>query len=200
VNLKLASEEIPEDDSATSRRLHTKLDTIQQQCDHLENILNAYLQFVRVGELDLEEANLNDLVKQFLDFFKPNAESAGVEISFHPAPDLPTIPIDSVLLRQVLQNLARNSLEAMPDGGTIELQTSYRDGAVHLEVIDTGCGMPEELSEKVFEAFYSRKSGGSGLGLSTVRKIVEAHGGRISCESESNRGTRMTLSFPVSDS
>lgn len=197
MNLKLASEEIPEDESATSRRLHTKLDTIQKECDHLENILNAYLQFVRVGELDLEPANLNDLVRKFLEFIKPQATSAHVEISFHPTADLPAIPVDPVLMKQVLQNLIRNSLEAMPDGGTIELQTSRRDSAVHLEVIDSGSGMPKELCEKVFEAFYSRKAGGSGLGLSTVRKIVEAHGGCISCESELGRGTRMTLSFPV---
>lgn len=200
MNLTLASEEIPEDESATSRRLHTKLDTIQKECDHLENILNAYLQFVRVGELDLEPASLNDLVKEFLEFFKPEAKSADVEISFHPSADLPAIPIDQVLLKQVLQNLARNSLEAMPEGGVIELQTSHKDSCVVLEVIDNGAGMPKEACEKVFEAFYSRKSGGSGLGLSTVRKIVEAHGGRVSCESEPDRGTRMTLTFPVPQS
>jgi len=197
MNLKLVAEEIPDNESANSRRMHTKLETIQNECNHLENILEAYLQFVRVGEIEKEPANLNDVVKQFLDFFKPKAESASVEISFHPAVDLPEIPIDSVLLKQVLQNLARNSLDAMPEGGVIEFQTSFKDDSVVLEVIDTGQGMPTEACEKVFRAFYSRKPDGSGLGLSTVRKIVEAHNGQISCESEPDRGTRMTFTFPV---
>ncbi|MDB4638139.1 MAG: ATP-binding protein [Planctomycetaceae bacterium] len=197
MNLKLVAEDLPDDESANSRRLHTKLDTIQTECNHLENILEAYLQFVRVGEIELEPTDLNEVVKQFLDFFKPQAESVKVEISFHPAADLPEIPIDSVLMKQVLQNLARNSLDAMPEGGVIELQTSLKNEAVVLEVIDNGQGMPKEACAKIFRAFYSRKANGSGLGLSTVRKIVEAHRGQISCESEPDRGTRMTLTFPV---
>jgi signal transduction histidine kinase len=197
MNLKLVAEDLPDDETANSRRLHTKLDTIQTECNHLENILEAYLQFVRVGEIELEPTDLNEVVKQFLDFFKPRANSASVEISFHPAADLPEIPIDSVLMKQVLQNLARNSLDAMPEGGVIELQTSLKNNTVVLEVIDTGQGMPKEACGKIFRAFYSRKANGSGLGLSTVRKIVEAHRGQISCESEPDRGTRMTLTFPV---
>jgi signal transduction histidine kinase len=197
MNLDLVAEELPENESAQSRRLHQKIEIIQRECRQLENILNAYLQFVRVGELELEPADLNEVVKRFLDFFKPQAETANVELSFHLAPGLPQIPLDASLIRQVLQNLTRNSLDAMPDGGVIEFQTRCDNGDVVLEVIDNGEGIPQETCEKIFDAFYSRKTGGSGLGLSTVRKIVEAHGGRISCDSEPGRGTRMALRFPV---
>jgi len=197
MNLDLVAEELPDDESAQTRRLHQKIETIQRECRQLENILNAYLQFVRAGELELEPADLNDVVTRFLDFFKPQADSAGVELSFHLATGLPLIPLDASLMRQVLQNLSRNCLDAMPEGGVIEFQTRCENGDVVLEVIDNGAGIPRESCEKIFEAFYSRKPGGSGLGLSTARKIVEAHGGRISCDSEPDRGTRMTLRFPV---
>jgi len=197
MNLDLVAEELPADESAQTRRLHQKIELLQGECRQLENILNAYLQFVRVGELELEPADLNQVVKRFLDFFKPQADSANVELSFHLAPGLPQIPLDASLIRQVLQNLTRNCLDAMPEGGVIEFQTRCENGDVVLEVIDNGAGIPQESCEKIFEAFYSRKAGGSGLGLSTARKIVEAHGGRISCDSEPGRGTSMTLKFPA---
>lgn len=197
MNLGLVAEELPEDESPQARRIHGKIETIQRECRQLENILNAYLQFVRAGELELQPADLNEVVKHFLDFFKPQAASAGVELSFHLSPGLPQIPLDASLMRQVLQNLTRNSLDAMPEGGVIEFQTRGENGSVVLEVIDNGEGMPAETCQRIFDAFYSRKAGGSGLGLSTVRKIVAAHGGQIACESEPGQGTRMRLTFPI---
>jgi signal transduction histidine kinase len=100
-------------------------------------------------------------------------------------------------MRQALVNLCRNAIEAMPDGGSIDLLTRTRDGDVVLEVIDTGKGMDEKTRSQMFQAFFSTRSGGSGLGLATVRRIVEAHHGRISCESEVGKGTRFTITLPA---
>lgn len=85
----------------------------------------------------------------------------------------------------------------MPEGGSIELLTRVRSGAVVLEVIDTGRGMDEKTRSRMFQAFFSTRSGGSGLGLPTVRRIVEAHRGQIVCESEPGRGTRFSVSLPI---
>jgi two-component system sensor histidine kinase HydH len=88
----------------------------------------------------------------------------------------------------------------MPRGGLIELQTRCRDGMVELEIIDNGCGMDAQTLSRIFEVFWSKRlSGtppGSGLGLATVKRIVEAHGGGITVASEPARGTRFTLSLP----
>jgi signal transduction histidine kinase len=85
----------------------------------------------------------------------------------------------------------------MPEGGSIDLLTRTRGEDVVLEIIDTGKGMDEKTRGQMFQAFFSTRSGGSGLGLPTVRKIVEAHHGRISCESEVGKGTRFTITLPA---
>lgn len=197
MNLELLGEDVPADGSAQSRRLHQRIDLISKECGRLETILNAFLQFARAGELHAERLNLNDLVGEFIEFFAPQAAEHGVEISPHLSPDLTPVEGDPSLLRQVLQNLARNSLDAMQHGGTIELQTRRSGDRVLLEFIDSGAGMDAALCQKSFEAFFSRKKGGSGLGLPTVRRIVEAHGGTVSCDSEPGRGTRITISLPA---
>jgi signal transduction histidine kinase len=194
--LELMAEDLSAAESPRDRRLWTKLQTVQTECRHLEEILNAFLQFARAGELELVEADLNQLVREFIDFYQPDAREHRIEISPHLASDLPPVRIDRSLLRQVLLNLARNAQQAMPAGGLLELQTRFGDGRVQLAVIDNGAGMDEATRAKLFHTFFSTKTSGSGLGLSTVRKIVEAHQGIISCESEPGRGTRFLISFP----
>ena len=196
LNLELMAEDVDPEESQRDRRLLKKIETVRNECQRLNEILQAFLQFARVGELDLAEADLNAEVEEFIAFYQPQAEEAGIEISPHLAVDLPVVMLDSTLMRQVLLNLALNAQQAMPDGGLLELQTSSRDGEVLLELIDNGVGMNDATRSKMFQAFYSSKPGGSGLGLPTVRKIVEAHGGTISCESEPGRGTRFTISLP----
>lgn len=199
MNLDLIAEEVEDEGSPASRRLLQRISTIQKECGHLEGILNDFLQYARVGQLEFEPADLNEIVSSFLEFYRPQANDRGVEISPHLGSDLPPVEVDRSLLRQVLMNLGRNSLEAMPSGGVIELQTRYDDGHVLLEFIDNGQGMDEKTRARIFDAFFSRKQGGSGLGLATVRKIVEAHRGQIHCESELGQGTRMTIQLPAAN-
>lgn len=197
LNLELMAEDIDPDGSQRDRRMLKKIETVQRECRRLEQILQAFLQFARVGGLELEECDLNQEVEEFIAFFQAQADEHGIEISRHLSADLPPVKLDRALLRQVLMNLGLNAQQAMPDGGLLELQTTFRDGEVQLEFIDNGCGMNESTRAKMFQAFYSSKPGGSGLGLPTVRKIVEAHGGTISCDSEPGRGTQFVIALPV---
>lgn len=197
MNLELMAEELEADQSPRDRRLQQKISTVQRECRHLEAILNAFLAFARVGEIEASTADLNELVGEFIEFYQPQADEHGIEISPHLDSDLPATRLDRALFRQVLMNLVLNAQQAMPEGGLLELQTSHRDGRVILKLIDNGVGMSEGTRLKMFQTFFSTRSGGSGLGLPTVRKIVEAHDGTISCESEPGRGTRFTISLPV---
>ena len=197
MNLELLADELENDDSQKARRMIRRIGNLQGECRNLEEILNAFLQFARAGELHLSDGNLNIIVSDYIDFLEPQANSMEVELRPHLDSDLPIVMLDKSLMRQALVNLCRNAIEAMPDGGSIDLLTRTRDGDVVLEVIDTGKGMDEKTRSQMFQAFFSTRSGGSGLGLATVRRIVEAHHGRISCESEVGKGTRFTITLPA---
>jgi signal transduction histidine kinase len=197
MNLELLIEDLDQSESPRDRRMLKKLQTVQRECRHLEEILNEFLKFARVGELELVETDLNEVVREFIEFYRPQAIEHQIEISPHLAGDLPAVRLDQALFRQVLMNLALNSQQALPHGGQLELQTYVRDGAVHLDLIDTGIGMDSRTMARMFDVFFSTKPGGSGLGLPTVKKIIEAHGGRIVADSAPGRGTRFTISLPV---
>jgi two-component system sensor histidine kinase HydH len=197
MNLELLAEELESDDSQKARRMIRRIGNLQGECRNLEEILNAFLQFARAGELHLADGNLNLIVSDYIDFLEPQANSMEVELRPHLDSDLPIVMLDKSLMRQALVNLCRNAIEAMPDGGSIDLLTRTRGDDVVLEIIDTGKGMDEKTRSQMFQAFFSTRSGGSGLGLATVRRIVEAHHGRISCESEVGKGTRFTITLPA---
>lgn len=199
LNLELLAEDIGDAESPRERRMLSKIVTVRRACKNLENILDDFLKFARAGELNLETADLNKLVGEFIEFFMPMASEQRVEISPHLGTDLPAVQIDRALFRQVLLNLALNAVQAMPQGGLLELQTRVRDGQVCLDLIDNGSGMESRTLDKMFQVFFSTKKNGSGLGLPTVRKIVEAHGGRITCQSEVGKGTQFTVSLPASE-
>ena len=200
LNLELLAEDVAAGESPRDRRMLKKILALQQECRRLDAILEDFLKFARVGELELSNGDLNQVVRDFVEFYQTEAAANGVEISPHLAPDLPQVRLDSALFRQVLLNLALNAQQAMPRGGIIEMQTRFRDGRVELDIIDNGCGMNEQTLSRIFDAFYSTKPSGSGLGLATVKRIVEAHEGRMSVESAPSRGTRFTISLPSADS
>lgn len=199
LNLELLGEELEVSENPRDQKLLKRILKVQSECRHLNEILDEFLQFARVGELELVEADLNAVVRDFVEFYQPTARELGIEISPHLESNLPPVKLDQSLMRQVLMNLARNAQQAMPDGGLLELQTFARDSEVRLEFIDTGEGMDEATRSKLFDVFFSTKQDGSGLGLPTVRKIVQAHRGTISCESERGKGTRFSIALPAGE-
>ena len=125
----------------------------------------------------LESIKLNAIVEELCDFYEPTAATKGVVIRTYLAPDLPLTAIDADLLKQALLNLILNAEHAMPSGGEPILKTRSDGSSVVLDVIDTGVGMTEEVRTQIFNAYFSTRPAGSGLGLPTARKIVESHGG-----------------------
>jgi two-component system cell cycle sensor histidine kinase/response regulator CckA len=102
-------------------------------------------------------------------------------------------------IEQTLLELGSNAFEAMPEGGEVEIRAYYGEGAIHIAVRDTGCGMTPSLQKRVFEPFYTthRQTGGSGLGLATVRSIVKSHDGVLGIESRVGEGTIFMMNFPA---
>lgn len=106
--------------------------------------------------------------------------------------------LDPVHIRRVLDNLIRNAMEAMPDGGDINLITMLHDGDFVLSLSDTGTGIPEEIIPNLFKTLFTTKTKGMGLGLAFCKRAVEAHGGSISVESRVGEGTKFTFTIPRS--
>ncbi|MEX2175383.1 MAG: ATP-binding protein [Pirellulaceae bacterium] len=197
MNMDLLAEDFADAETPRERRALAKIDMVGLQCTRLENLLNDFLRFNKVGRLELHLANLNEQIERVLDLFEPQALEAVVEVVRYLDYDLPSIRLNAQTLQAALVNLVKNALEAMPGGGQLIARTRVTRFGVALDLIDTGCGMDERTAMKMFDAFYSTKSGGSGLGLPTARRIIEAHGGRIGVHSEVGRGTQFTLEFPM---
>ncbi len=159
--------------------------------------MNDFLRFARLRRLDLAAGSLNQQVESVLRLFDAQATEQKVRVLPHLDRGLPSILLDRETLHAALLNLVKNALEAMPNGGDLTVITRITRNGVALDLIDTGEGMDERTALHMFDAFYSTKDGGSGLGLPTARKIIEAHGGRIGVQSDAGRGTKFTLEFPT---
>ncbi len=196
MNMDLLAEDFGEAETQRERRAVAKIETVQRQCTRLENLLRDFLKFARLRDLELSSGSLNDVIGRVLDLFELQASQTGVEFIRYLDPALPSIKLDEQTLHAALLNLVKNSVEAMPDGGQLVARSRLTRTGVALDLIDTGYGMDSQTAMKMFDAFYSTKNGGSGLGLPTARKIVEAHGGRIGVQSEVGHGTQFTIEFP----
>jgi len=197
LNMELLAEDFAEADSPRDRRASAKIAVVQRECLRLQNLLDDFLNFAKLRTLRLEASDLNGEIERLLDFFAPKAKEAGIEVTCYLDPDLPSVVLDREAFHGALFNLVLNAQQAMPQGGQLVVRTKPTASGVALELIDTGTGMDAETCSRVFNAFFSTKPGGSGLGLPTTRKIVEAHGGGIRVQSELGRGTRFTIELPV---
>ena len=197
MNADLLSEEMSESEWAGKRRAESKVDMIRQQCQRMENLLRDFLRFARLRDLEMTPGSLNEQIETVLKLYQPQADRDGIDVLRYLDPDLPSVMLHSDSLQASLINLVKNAFEAMSDGGQFVVRTYTTPRGVALDLIDTGCGMDDGTALHMFEPFYSTKNGGSGLGLPTARKIIEAHGGRISVQSEVDQGTKFMLEFPT---
>jgi signal transduction histidine kinase len=202
LNMELLAEDFESTDPESptkqrDRRAKAKIDLVRQECDRLQKLLGDFLDFARQESLSPEPGSLNVEIEQLLDFFAPKARDAGVEIVRYLDPELATVRLDRETFRSAVLNLLLNAVQAMEGGGQLVVRTRPSGLGVVLELIDTGPGMDAETLAKVFQAFYTTKQGGSGLGLPTSRKIIEAHGGTIDIESAPGRGTKVTIWMPA---
>lgn len=183
--------------------LDTATHTIVEQVETLKAMVNAFSEYARPPKLDLQALDLNDLVQDVAELYRSGSDAATVELSL--TPDMPPVRADSGRLRQLLNNLIRNAIEAVPDDGSchVVLVTGPASSgwhgageAVELIVRDTGPGFAPEVLTEVFEPYVSTKTKGTGLGLPIVKKIVEEHNGSISARNTAS-GAEIIVCLPV---
>lgn len=175
--------------------------------DRLVRLINDLLDVEKMAAgkivFDFEEENLGDLLAQAKDQNEPFAEQHGASIVVEPVDPNLVIEVDKVRFAQVMSNLLSNAAKYSPQGGQITIATARRDGTVRVSVSDHGPGIPEEFRHHIFQRFAQadatgrRGKGGSGLGLSITKAIVEAHGGEIGFDSKEGEGSTFHLDIPV---
>ncbi|MCH2115836.1 MAG: ATP-binding protein [Pirellulales bacterium] len=197
LNMELLAEDLEEIQSPAQHRTSKRIDLVRRECQRLQVLLDDFLNYAKIRHLDLQPTDLNAEVMEAIEFFGPEAVEAAVEIVHYLDPELPSVMLDREAFRGAFLNLMLNAKQSMPKGGQLVVRTSSLKENISLYVIDSGCGMDERTAAQMFDAFFSTKPGGSGLGLPTTAKIIEAHGGRISVQSEVNRGTQFTVELPL---
>jgi signal transduction histidine kinase len=170
---------------------------IREEVQRIQRVLEDYLQFARLPKPQLRPVQLNELLSQKLDFMHGEFEKAHVKPLTHLDPAADVINADAEQLWQAMLNLIRNSLDAMPNGGSLTIGTWGEGGQVRLRVTDTGKGMSEEHLKQVFAPFFTTKPNGTGLGLALVQQIASEHGGHVECESTPGKGSTFTIFLPV---
>ncbi len=163
----------------------------------LGSLLKEFRSLVSEQTLDLKCTNLVKIAEEALALEMITYRAAGITVKFAFEDALPLVRLDTAKIKQVILNLCRNAVEAMPNGGCLTLKGYRARGMVVLEVSDDGVGVPDDVN--IFELFKTTKPGGTGLGLPLVQQIVSAHDGKIAYKSKPGRGATFKISLPRSE-
>ncbi|MEM6472068.1 MAG: ATP-binding protein [Planctomycetota bacterium] len=197
MNIELLGEDLAEWDAPESRRSLERVRIVREQCERMQGLLRDFLRYARLRDMDLVSGSLNEQIDTVLRAYEAEAAKREIEIKRFLDSDLPSIALHSDSLQAALMNLVKNALEATENGGQLLARTYSTSSSAALDLIDSGRGIDSNTILHMFEPFYTTKEGGSGLGLPTAGKIIEAHGGRISVQSEVGVGSKFTLEFPI---
>ena len=183
------------------------IDTIHAQALHLSRLVEdlRLLALVESGDLQLQlaAARMDDLLSSSVEAIRPRAEAKGVALGLDVLPSLPEFEIDQTRVAQVIGNLLENAITHTPQGGSVAVSARAEGNGVAVTVQDTGPGIAAEDLPRLFDRFYradpsrSRNTGGSGLGLTIARRLVEAHGGNLEVSSVLGEGSRFTIHLPA---
>lgn len=198
LHLSLLEEEWRKDEGPRARRSLQVLGRLRAEVGRLNDILEDFLRYARTDALELAPTDLNQVVEKVARFVEPELRERQIGLQVLADQGLPRARADESKLRQVLLNLVINARQAMDRrGGQITMITRREGDGLAIEVLDDGPGMSAEVLARCVEPWYSTKSGGSGLGLPTVKRLMEAHGGALELQSAPGRGTRAVLRLPV---
>ena len=177
-------------------KLTESLQVCQGEVERLDGIITHFLKAIRPQKLELNELDLLGLVEDVLRVQEAELSNRKLEVKVEVNDDLPIILGDRDQIKQAFFNLVKNAMEAMQPSGSLRILARCDDDYVYLQFVDNGSGISEEDLSKVFQAYYTTKEEGHGLGMMIVERIMREHGGHINIESRKEAGTAITLQFP----
>lgn len=177
------------------------VDIIVGEAFRVDTLISDILDFAHQKKTIWSEVNLDMLIDKVIEAKKAKAAEKNIQLVKNTAGNLPAIQGDAVRLERVILNLTNNAIEAINEGGRIEIAASEKtssDGpGIELTVSDNGCGIPPENLGAIFKPFFTTKQAGTGLGMAIIQKIIEEHQGHINVESQAGQGTKFTLFLPL---
>lgn len=186
-----------ENDIEQPNQARNTLEHVKSGIQRLGSLLNELRTLAQAQRLSLQPTQLVSVIKEVLAIEEPRYAASRVRVETNLPPNLPPIMLDASKFRQALINLCRNAVDAMPHGGSLTLRGYLTHSNVHLEIIDTGEGIPAGLD--VFALFTTTKPTGTGVGLPIVHEIISSHGGAVCYVSKPGSGTTFRVTLPVSE-
>ncbi|SEP37362.1 two-component system sensor histidine kinase NtrB [Propionispora vibrioides] len=181
-------------------RSKSKFALIMDELKRVNDIISDFLSLARDKELEKGRYSLNDIIQGLYPLIYADTIKQGIDLQVELADQLPAAYLDSKETKQLILNLTRNAIEAMVGRGNLLIRTDREGDRVRLCIADTGCGIPQDILDKVFDPFFTTKAEGTGLGLAVCKSIVERHEGTIEVESSPGKGTVFTIYFQVAGS
>ena len=196
LTIQLLEQRLRRQSQTFDEQVGATLTRLKSEISRLNSLLQDFRSLSRKETYNFESTSLKQLVGEAIEIELPGYLEHGVEVESIFAVDLPPVMVDIDKMKQVILNLSKNAVEAMPRGGKLSFKGAATSRAVTLEVSDTGAGVPAHVD--IFEPFFTTKSFGTGIGMTIVRQIVAAHGGSITYRSERGKGTAFSISLPIS--
>jgi PAS domain S-box-containing protein len=189
----LVKSEIASGSECNNSELMESLDSLEQNISYINKIVMDLQDYARPLKPEISQVNVSDVfVRIFETVSLPDTVKLAIKVK-----DLEHIQTDAMLLQRALSNLVTNAIQAMPDGGVLEIKAYPEDNTAVFTVSDTGVGIPEEVKPKLFTPMTTTKSKGQGFGLAVTKRLVEALKGTIGFESEKGKGTKFTIVLPT---
>ena len=197
IHLQLLKKAYERNESLTFEDARRYIDVLDEEIARLNAIVVDFLFAVRPIDVRIRLERITTLLDQVCDFVEPELNGEGIVLKRTYPATLPGLMIDNNAIKQALLNIIKNAMNAIKDSGTIEVGAKIDSNNVVVSIKDTGVGIPEEALGKIFEPYYTTKSGGTGLGLTVVYKIMKEHQGDIQVHSVVGTGTTVRLIFPI---
>jgi len=207
--IRLYGETLQRKENLTNKEKKECYEIITKESERLSHLINNVLDFSRIEmgrkEFNLKKGNLQDVIRDTLESYRYHLEKKGFTIHSDIASDLPEMNFDGEAIESVLINLLSNAMKFSPKEKEVTIKLFRDNGNAVLQVVDKGIGISQKEIPKIFERFYqsenkvSSETRGSGLGLTLVKHIIEAHGGEVGVESEPGKGSTFSVMLPITD-